>query len=567
MQKKSYVTIILIAVFWVTHAYADEHKVAIASAHPLATAAGFEILDKGGNVFDAAVAVSAALAVVEPSGSGLGGGGYWLLHREKDGKETLIDGREKAPLAAYKDMYLDKEGKVIARLSLDGPLAAAIPGMPAGLVHLSEKYGRLPLAKSLAPAIRYAQSGFAIDERYLKLLKFRAELIKKYPETAGIFLKDGKLPQLHSILRQADLANTLTHIAESGRGGFYSGDIAEKLVSGVKKAGGIWSKEDLESYRVVEREPVRGQYNGIKITSAAPSSSGGIVLIEALNVLSGYDLQKTDEITRKHLIAEAMRRAYHDRSLFLGDADFIDIPVNRLLSEDYAAGLRSSLRLNKALPSDMLSGEIQPLPEGTNTTHFSIIDDEGNRVAATLSINFPFGSGFVAPGTGVLLNDEMDDFASLPGAMNGYGLVGGVANAIAPGKRMLSSMTPTFLESDTRIAVLGTPGGSRIISMVLLAALDFAKGNGPDSWVQVPRFHHQFIPDVIEYEQGAMSDAEIKGLAAMGHQLKEARYHYGNMQAVQLNKSTKSLAAASDKRGEGRAAVNAVNSSSAKSSP
>ena len=567
MLIKRYIAIILMAVFWVTQVYADGHKAAIASAHPLATAAGFEILDKGGNVFDAAVAVSAALAVVEPSGSGLGGGGYWLLHREKDGKETLIDGREKAPLAAYKDMYLDKEGKVIARLSLDGPLAAAIPGMPAGLVHLSEKYGRLPLAKSLAPAIRYAQSGFAIDERYLKLLKFRAELIKKYPETAGIFLKDGKLPQLHSILRQADLANTLTHIAESGRGGFYSGDIAEKLVSGVKKAGGIWSKEDLESYRVVEREPVRGQYNGIKITSAAPSSSGGIVLIEALNVLSGYDLQKTDEITRKHLIAEAMRRAYHDRSLFLGDADFIDIPVNRLLSEDYAAGLRSSLRLNKALPSDMLSGEIQPLPEGTNTTHFSIIDDEGNRVAATLSINFPFGSGFVAPGTGVLLNDEMDDFASLPGAMNGYGLVGGVANAIAPGKRMLSSMTPTFLESDTRIAVLGTPGGSRIISMVLLAALDFAKGNGPDSWVQVPRFHHQFIPDVIEYEQGAMSDAEIKGLAAMGHQLKEARYHYGNMQAVQLNKSTKSLAAASDKRGEGRAAVNAVNSSSAKSSP
>jgi gamma-glutamyltranspeptidase/glutathione hydrolase len=555
MLKKSYSAIILIAVFFSTQAYADGHKVAIASAHPLATAAGFEILDKGGNVFDAAVAVSAALAVVEPTGSGLGGGGYWLLHREKDGLETLIDGREKAPLAAHKAMYLDQNGKVIEKLSLDGALAAAIPGMPAGLVHLSEKYGKLPLAESLAPAIRYAQTGYAIGDRYLKLLKFRTELIKQYPATAEIFLDNGKLPKPYSILRQPDLAKTLTQLAESGRDGFYSGCIADKLVKGVKKAGGIWTKEDLESYQIVEREPIRGQYKGIKITSAAPSSSGGIVLIEALNILSGYDLQKTDEVTIKHLIIESMRRAYHDRTLYLGDADFIDIPVKRLLNEDYAAGLRSSLRPDKALPSDMLSGESEQQPEGTNTTHFSIIDEEGNRVAATLSINFPFGSGFVAAGTGVVLNDEMDDFASLPGAMNGYGLVGGVANAIAPGKRMLSSMTPTFLETDTDIAVLGTPGGSRIISMVLLAALDFAKGNGPDSWVQVPRFHHQFMPDVIEYEKGAMSDAEIKGLAAKGHQLKVARYPYGDMQAVLLNKSTKSLSAASDKRGEGRATV------------
>ena len=555
MLIKRYTAILLMTVLWGAQVYADGHKVAIASAHPLATAAGFDILAKGGNVFDAAVAVSAALAVVEPSGSGLGGGGYWLLHREKDGFETLIDGREKAPLAAHKGMYLDKDGKVIPKLSLDGALAAAIPGMPAGLVHLSEKYGKLPLAESLAPAIRYAQTGFAVGERYLKLLKFRAELIKQYPATASIFLVDGKLPQPYSILRQPDLAHTLTKLAESGRDGFYSGCIADKLVKGVKKAGGIWTKEDLESYKIVEREPVRGHYNGIKITSAPPSSSGGIVLIEALNVLSGYDLQKTDEITRKHLIIEAMRRAYHDRSLYLGDADFIDIPVKRLLNEEYAAGLRSSIRQDKALPSDMLSGEIEQQPEGTNTTHFSIIDEEGNRVAATLSINFPFGSGFVVPGTGVLLNDEMDDFASLPGAANGYGLVGGVANAIASGKRMLSSMAPTFLENEKDIGVLGTPGGSRIISMVLLATLDFAKGNGPDSWVQVPRFHHQFMPDIVEYEKGAMTDAEIKGLTAKGHRLKEARYPYGDMQAVLLNKATKSLSAASDKRGEGRAVV------------
>jgi gamma-glutamyltranspeptidase/glutathione hydrolase len=555
MLNKSGAVIVLMVIFGGGRIYADEYHVAIASAHPLATNAGFEILDKGGNVFDATVAVSAALAVVEPAGSGLGGGGYWLLHREKDGFETMIDGREKAPLAAHKDMFLDKQGKVIPGLSKDGALAAAIPGMPAALVHLSEKYGRLSLAESLAPAIRYAQTGFAIGEKYSKLLKFRAEVLKKNPQTAKIFLNNGKLPKTYSILRQPDLAYTLRQLAESGRDGFYSGDVAKKLVNGVSKAGGIWTKEELASYQIVEREPVRGEYHGIKITSAAPSSSGGIVLIEALNILSAYDLKNADEITRKHLITEAMRRVYHDRALYLGDADFVDLPVKRLLNDDYAAGLRSSIRLDKALPSDMLSGDLQKQPEGTNTTHFSIIDDEGNRVAATLSINFPFGSGFVAPGTGVLLNDEMDDFVALPGAMNGYGLVGGVANAIAPGKRMLSSMAPAFLEDNNRVAVLGTPGGSRIISMVLLAALDFAKGNGPDSWVQVPRFHHQFIPDVVEYEKGAMTADEITGLAAIGHKVKETRYRYGDMQAVLWNKITHALNAASDRRGEGRATV------------
>jgi len=553
MLKKYCAALVLTIVFGGTQVYADGSKAAIASAHPLATAAGFEILDKGGNVFDAAVAVSATLAVVEPSGSGLGGGGYWLLHREQDGFETMIDGREKAPLAAHQAMFLDKTGKVIPRLSLDGALAAAIPGMPAALVHLSEKYGRLPLAESLKPAIRAAETGFAIGEKHRKLLKFRSEVMKKYPQTARIFLDNGNIPKAYSILRQPDLAHTLKQLVDSGRDGFYDGEIADKLVEGVNRAGGIWTKQDLASYQVVEREPVKGNYKGIKITSAAPSSAGGIVLIEALNILSGYDLTKTDELTRKHLIIEAMRRAYHDRTLYLGDADFIDMPVRRLLNDDYAAGLRSSLRSDKALPSDMLSGEIKPQPEGINTTHFSIIDEDGNRVAATLSINFPFGAGLVAPGTGVLLNDEMDDFASQPGAMNGYGLVGGTANAIAPGKRMLSSMAPTFLDDGQHVAALGTPGGSRIISMVLLAALDFAKGHEPDSWVQVPRFHHQFMPDTVEYEKGALTANELLGLAAMGHQLKEARYSYGDMQAVQWNKSTHQLMAASDRRGEGRA--------------
>ncbi|HEY8098848.1 MAG TPA: gamma-glutamyltransferase [Methylobacter sp.] len=556
MLKKYCVALLLTSVFGIAQVYADGTKAAIASAHPLATAAGFEILDKGGNVFDAAVAVSATLAVVEPSGSGLGGGGYWLLHRESDGFETMIDGREKAPLAAHQAMYLDNAGKVIPRLSLDGALAAAIPGLPAALVHLSEKYGRLPLAESLQPAIRAAESGFAIGEKYRKLLKVRAEVIKKHPPTAQIFLAGGKIPATYSILRQPDLAETLKQLADSGRDGFYGGEVADKLVAGVNKAGGIWTKQDLAGYQVVEREPVTGSYRGIKITSAAPSSSGGTVLIEALNILSGYDLKQADELTRKHLVTEAMRRAYHDRALYMGDSDFIEMPVKRLTNEDYAAGLRSSLRPDKALPSAMLSGEIERQPEGINTTHFSIIDEQGNRVAATLSINFPFGAGLVADGTGVLLNDQMDDFASLPGAMNGYGLVGGIANAIAPGKRMLSSMTPTFLDDGKNVAVLGTPGGSRITSMVLLAALDFAQGHEqPDSWVQVPRYHHQFMPDVLEYEKGALTANELTGLAAMGHQLKEARYNYGDMQAVQWNKTTHKLAAASDRRGEGKAVV------------
>jgi len=554
MLKKCCAVLILTAVFGGTQAYADG-KAAIASAHPLATEAGFEILNKGGNVFDAAVAVSAALAVVEPSGSGLGGGGFWLLHRASDGFETMIDGREKAPLAAHRDMFLDKSGNVVPRLSVDGALAAAIPGMPAALVHLSEKYGRLPLAQNLAPAIRYARDGFPIGEIHRKLLKFRLDVMKKDPEAARQFLDNGKVPEYKSVLRQPDLANTLTRLAEDGRDGFYDGDVAEKLVAGVRKAGGIWTLQDLAEYRAVEREPVRGWYRGIKITSVAPPSAGGIVLIEALNILAGYDLKHEDEVTRKHLIAEAMRRAYHDRSLYLGDSDFVSVPVRRLLDEDYAAGLRSSLRPDKALPSTMLSGDIQDAADGPHTTHFSIIDAEGNRVAATLSVNFPFGAGLVAAGTGVVLNDEMDDFVSLPGAKNVYGLVGGQANAIEPGKRMLSSMTPAFLEDGKRVAVLGTPGGSRIISMVLLGALDFADGNGPDSWVRVPRFHHQFIPDEIQYEKEALTADEISSLSARGHQLKVARYRYGNMQAVMQDKTTNTLTAASDPRGEGRASV------------
>ncbi|EIC28672.1 gamma-glutamyltranspeptidase [Methylomicrobium album BG8] len=528
----------------------SEPQAAIASAHPLATRAGFEILAKGGNVFDAAVAVSAALAVVEPSSSGLGGGGYWLLHRASDGFETMIDGREKAPYAAHQDMFRNRPN-----VSTDGALAAAIPGLPAGLAHLAERYGRLPLAVSLAPAIRHAENGFAVGHKFHKLLASRQPVIRRFPAASRIFLPKGKLPEPFSILRQPDLAETLKRIARSGRDGFYRGKVAEKLVDSVRATGGIWTETDLASYRIVERRPVKGEYRSIKITSAAPSSSGGIVLIEALNVLSGYDLQKADETARTHLIVEAMRRAYHDRALYLGDPDYVHLPVERLLDADYAAGLRSTIRFDKALPSAMLTGEPEQNAEAANTTHFSIIDRDGNRVAATLSINLPFGSGFVAAGTGVLLNDEMDDFASGPGTGNAFGLIGGAANAIQPGKRMLSSMTPTFLENERGVAVLGTPGGSRIISMVLLAALDYAEGHDPDSWVSLPRFHHQYLPDAIQFEPDALSRAELDALAAKGHRLTALTERYGDMQAALWNKKTRALSAGSDPRGEGLALV------------
>ncbi len=525
---------------------------AIASAHPLATAAGFEILDQGGNAFDAAVAVSAALAVVEPSGSGLGGGGFWLLKRAADDKEIIIDGRETAPLAAHSSMYLDAQGNPIPALSLDGPLAAGIPGLPAGLAHLAKKYGRLPLLKSLRPAIRHAELGFEVGDYYLRSVQSKEATLRRFPASAEIFLDHDAAPKPGFRLVQKDLAASLKRLGQAGRAGFYSGETAAELVKAVREAGGIWTREDLEKYRVVERQPIIGQYRGIRIVSAPPPSSGGIVLLEALNILAAYDLQHADPITREHLIIEAERRAYRDRDLSLGDPGFVEIPGKQLTSPDYAAGLRVAIRTDRALPSENLSDAASPAPQGDNTTHFSIIDRQGNQVAATLSINQSLGSGFVAGGTGVLLNDEMDDFAVSPGKPNAYGLVGGNANKIEPGKRMLSSMSPTFLQTEDRVAILGTPGGSRIISMVLLGVLDFAEGHGPQSWVSVGRFHHQYLPDIVDYEPGSLTAEVIRGLEKLGHKLKASK-PYGNMQAILWDKPKGLLEAASDPRGEGAA--------------
>ena len=528
-------------------------RAAVATAHPMATQAGVDILKKGGNAFDAAAAITASLAVVEPGGSGLGGGGFWLIHRASDGRQIMIDGREKAPRKAHQDMYLDHEGNVIKGMSLNGPAAAGIPGIPAGIEHLVKRYGRLSLKQILAPAIRQARQGFPVTRRFQKQINFRLDIIRRYPHTATIFLDDNQLPALGALIVQNDLANTLNMIAEGGSKAFYTGALAEQLVRSVRQNGGFWEKQDLLDYNIIEREPVVIDYKGMKITSAPPPSSGGIVLGQILNMLQHYDLKTLDSVSRKHLIVEAMRRAYRDRAVYLGDADFVNVPTRRLLDAKYTEGLALTIDMDGATPSEVLGGIPVDNPVGTDTTHFSVVDQEGNRVAATLSINLLFGSGFIAGKTGVLLNNEMDDFSVKPLAANAYDLIGAEANAIAPGKRPLSSMSPTFIESDDRIGILGTPGGSRIISMVLLGILDFAEGKLPDSWVHLPRFHHQYIPDRIEYEAGGLSKRDIAGLQAKGHELSEKKRRYGNMQAIMIWKKKGLVFAASDPRGEGKA--------------
>jgi gamma-glutamyltranspeptidase/glutathione hydrolase len=530
---------------------------AIASAHPLATQAGMEILTAGGNAFDAAVAVTAVLAVVGPHGSGLGGGGFWLLHRESDGLDVMIDGRERAPLAATRDMYLDDNGDVVPGLSVNGALAAGIPGEPAALVHIAERYGRLPISHTLEPAIRIAREGFTTNAQYNRLARFRLADLQNDPETARIFLQDDELPQPDYLIRQPELAATLEAISLHGKTGFYRGEIAVKLVDGVRRAGGIWSLDDLEQYEVVERAPVTGNYRGMRIVSAALPSSGGVVLLSMLNILGGFPLDTLDVPTRTHVIIEAMRRAYRDRAGYLGDPDFHDMPVARLTSAAHADRQRESIRLDRATPSQDKEGA-GSVSGGMNTTHFSILDSEGNRVAATLSVNYPFGACFMPTGTGVLLNNEMDDFSAKPGVPNLYGLVGAEANAIAPGKRPLSSMSPTFVEHEDGVAILGTPGGSRIITMVLLGILDMADGALPQSWVSRPRFHHQYLPDVVQYETNAFDVDLVDTLQSMGHTLQALDTDYGNMQAIYHDRKNGQVFAASDPRGVGLSAVSVI---------
>jgi gamma-glutamyltranspeptidase/glutathione hydrolase len=525
-------------------------KAAIASAHHLATEAGYEILAKGGNAFDAAVAVSAVLSVVEPTSSGIGGGGFWLLHQAKENKNVMVDGREEAPAAAHRDMYLDKDGNVNRDLAVNGPLSAGIPGNVAAMTHIVETYGQLSLAENLAPAIKIANEGFPAYLRFVDSVERKKEFLMRYPASMNSFFIDGKkLPEIGDLIVQKDKAKTLELIAKHGNAGFYQGETAELLVKAVKQAGGIWSLDDLKNYKVVEREPIYTKYHGKQLVTASPPSSGGIALATMLNILQGYDLKTLTQADKIHLVVESMRRAYRDRSVYLGDPDFVDIPVQKLTNQFYADGLRASINKDKAMPSHLLPG-LNDLKEGNNTTHFSIIDTQGNLVATTQTVNTVFGSKFVAQGTGVLLNNEMDDFSAKPLEPNAYGLIGGEANSIQPGKRPLSSMTPTFVIGDEDVAVLGTPGGSRIITMVLLGLLDYFEGNAVESWVSLPRYHHQYMPDKIYYEAGAIDEETEKQLISKGHELNKGNYTWGNMNAASWNKITGETAAATDPRGD-----------------
>ena len=529
-------------------------RAAIASAHPLASAAGLEVLEAGGNAFDAAVAVSAALTVVAPYGAGLGGGGFWLLHRAEDRYETVVDGRERAPLAATRDMYLGPDGQPLPQASREGVLAAAIPGLPAALVHIAETYGSLPLARSLAPAIRLAREGFPMWPRLRQGLLVRRDLLLRSPAAAEAFLVDGEVPPLGHTLTRPRLAATFERLAEEGHDGFYAGPVAAALVKGVRAEGGIWSQEDLAAYAVVEREPLVLNWRGVRMVMPPPPSSGGVAIANIFQILAGYDLESYGRVEQVHLLVEAMRRAFRDRAIYLGDPDFVEVPVARLTHPFYAAGQRASIRLDRATPSASLPG-VPMDHEGNQTTHFSVLDAEGNRVAGTQTLNSWFGCGYMEPETGVQLNNEMDDFSIKPGIENIYRLIGADANAIEPGKRMLSSMSPTILESERGVAILGTPGGSRIISMVALATLDWIRGADAATMVSRPRFHHQYLPDTLVHEPAAFTAEELAALRTLGHAPVEAGRLYGNMQVVTWDYETGAVTAASDPRGQGDSEV------------
>ncbi|GAB3749112.1 gamma-glutamyltransferase [Lysobacter olei] len=520
---------------------------AIASAHTLSTDAGMEIIRAGGNAFDAAIAVSATLSVVEPISSGIGGGGFFLLHDARTGRDVFVDARETAPASATPEAYLDAKGELNRDRSVNGPWSAGIPGLPAALVHLAERYGRLSLKTSLAPAIRIAREGFPIYARLERGYATRREVMERYRGTRAVFLADGTPPQVGEILKQPDLARTLELLGDKGFDGFYRGDVAKKLLASVEQEGGQWRADELAGYRVKEREPLRFKYREWDVTTAPPPSSGGVAMAQILQILEGWDLSKLDAAHRTHLITEAMRRAYRDRTIYLGDPDFVRVPVARLTSPDYAAGQRASIHPDKALPSELLSGQPAPL-EDDETTHFSIIDAEGNRVAATQTVNLLYGSGLVAPGTGVLLNNEMDDFALRPGTPNAFGVMGFEANAPKAGKRMLSSMTPSFIESKDKVAALGAPGGSRIITEVLLGILGYDDGLTSQQVAALPRIHHQWMPDVISAEAAALAPETVKALEAMGHKVNAGEPPWGNLQTVAWDKVNNTLEGGTDPR-------------------
>jgi gamma-glutamyltranspeptidase/glutathione hydrolase len=538
----------------------------VVSIHHLATDAGVEILEEGGNAVDAAVATGFTLAVVYPAAGNLGGGGFMLVHLSDKGtataKDTFIDYRERAPQAATENMYLDGQGNVIPDLSITGYKAIGVPGSVAGMVYAEKKYGALTLAKVMAPAIRLAGEGFVLTGE--EAGELHDSTLTKFPESKRIFQRDGNFYKGGDLFKQPELAATLRTIASDPED-FYHGGIAKKLAADIQKGGGTVTTEDLARYSVKEREPLTGTYKDFTIVSAPPPSSGGIALIEALNILEGYNLSRWKDRTPEemHLILEAYRRAYMDRTDYLGDPDYVKIPIDQLADKRYAAAWRTSIVSEQATPSKDLkrpAGFLPPPPtmadirhESTQTTHFSVVDADGNAVSATTTLNNSFGSAVTAEGLGFLLNDEMDDFASKQGVPNMFGLIQGPANAIAPGKRPLSSMTPTIvLQKDGPQAgkvrfVLGSPGGGRIITTVANIFLSVAdEGLNIQQAVDAPRFHHQYLPDVVDLEPG-FSSATIEGLRAMGYQLKIGG-HWSDGECIAVDPITGELEGCHDNR-------------------
>jgi gamma-glutamyltranspeptidase/glutathione hydrolase len=486
---------------------------------------GVQILDRGGNAVDAAVAVGFAMAVTYPRAGNIGGGGFMVIHRA-NGEDIAIDYRETAPAAATPVMFLDANGEPDPKKSRDSALAIGVPGTVAGLAMAREKYGsgKFSLADLIAPAIALAQNGVRVTDDTADSLPNARERLARWPAAAAIFLKNGGEPLGNGDrLLQYDLADTLKLIAEKGPAGFYEGRTAKTLARAIRAAGGIMTEDDLKNYRAIVRQPVRGTYRGYDIVSMPPPSSGGIALIEMLNILEAYELGKLPKPQTQHLVIEAMKRAYADRAQFLGDPATVNVPVKGLTSKKYAETLRASIG-DKATPSAEIKPGDPKLHEGDNTTHFSVIDRDGNAVSNTYTLNFSYGLGMVADGTGVLLNNEMDDFAAKTGASNAYGLVQYEANLPGPGKRPLSSMSPTIVLKDGKpVLITGSPGGSRIITAVLqiiLNTLDF--NMSIDKAVSAPRLHHQWQPDEVRVEPG-FDPALLADLAARGHKIVQAR--------------------------------------------
>jgi gamma-glutamyltranspeptidase/glutathione hydrolase len=538
----------------------------VTSVHELASRVGVEVMQAGGNAIDAAVAVGFALAVVHPQAGNLGGGGFMLI-RLHDGTMHFIDYREKAPAKATENMYLDAQGNVIPLASLVGYKAIGVPGSVAGMVYASKKYGKLPLPRLIAPAIRLARDGYQLA--YEDAEDLRDENLAKFTESRRIFQRDGNYYQPGEIFRQPQLAVTLERIAKDPDE-FYHGAMARELAAGIQTGGGLVTAEDLASYEVKERDPIRGMYRGYQVISAPPPSSGGIALMEILNILEGYDLSKLGNRSAEsiHITSEAFRRAFFDRAEFLGDPDFAKIPVAQLIDKKYGIAWRESINPERATVSKDLKrpatfaeleryASVHPLPgamwEPENTTHYSVVDPVGNAVAVTTTLNDSFGARVTASGLGFLLNDEMDDFASKEGVPNAYGLIQGPANAIGPGKRPLSAMTPTIvLKGGTLFLVLGSPGGPTIITTVanvLMGVVDY--GLDLQAAVNAPRFHNQWLPDSIIVEDRISPDT-IRLLESKGQKI-VTRHFWGDAECIEVDPRSGELLGASDGRNNGKA--------------